>query len=231
MPVLKSGEIVVGYASSRKRYAGERHCTSGSAVLWRCKEGRVLRNSFNLNRPVHLARRDAYFERAVELLYLPTQELDTAARIHHIERVIALLKTADYHAHFATKSAGTQDAEQDFLRFLSLIAHNVQSALAMMQHQTHLEHEEGFLCQFLSATPEACALPALHYRRRADDILQGVWHLLRLAHRPYRELQQGNVAALDQEEEARYRKAYQSFRAEVTERFPASAPPNGAIVR
>jgi len=181
----------------------------------------VTANDFNLNRPIHLARRDVYFERAVELLYMPTQEFDTKGRIEHVEKVIALLKTAQFHAFFATKSAGTTPHEQEFLRFVNLISHNVQSAHAMMQHQTHLEHEEGFLCQFLSATPEECALPALHYRRRADDILQGVWHLLRLAHRPYRELQKQNSEALAEAEQARYRKAYNSFRAEVTERFPA----------
>ena len=191
-------------------------------------------NDFNLNRPIHLARRDVYFERAVELLYLPIQELDTNARIQHIDKVLSLLKTSQFHAFLATKSAGTTEVEQDFLRFLNLISHNVQSAHAMMQHQTHLEHEEGFLCQFLSASPEECALPALHYRRRADDILQGVWHLLRLAHRPYRELQRSNSEALGAAELVRYRKAYQSFRNEVMERFlagpsasvpaPAAAP-------
>lgn len=184
----------------------------------------MTRNDFNLNRPIHLARRDVYFERAVELLYMPTQEFDTNQRIQHVEKVISLLKTAVSHAFLATKSAGTTNEEQDFLRFLNLVSHNVQSAHAMMQHQTHLEHEEGFLCQFLSASPEECALPALHYRRRADDILQGVWHLLRLAHRPYRELQRINTEALPPAEKKRYQRAYESFRGEVNERFAAPQP-------
>lgn len=180
-------------------------------------------NDFNLNRPIHLARRDVHFERAVELLYMPIQELDTAARIRHVEKILSLLKSAQHHAFLATKSAGTTRAEQDFLRFLNLISNNVQSAHSMMLHQTHLEGEEGFLCQFLSASPDECALPALHYRRRADDILQGVWHLMRLAHRPYRDLQRANTQALSEEELARYRRAYESFRAEVSDRFPAEA--------
>lgn len=183
-------------------------------------------NDFNLNRPIHLARRDVYFERAVELLYMPTQELDTNQRIQHVDKAISLLKTSVAHAFLATKSAGTTNQEQDFLRFLNLVSHNVQSAHAMMQHQTHLEHEEGFLCQFLSATPEECALPALHYRRRADDILQGVWHLLRLAHRPYRDLQRANTEALPAEERKRYQRAYDSFRTEVASRFVAALPVN-----
>lgn len=185
-------------------------------------------NDFNLNRPIHLARRDVHFERAVELLYMPIHELGTEDRIRHVEKVLHLLRTSQHHAFLATKSAGTSQTEQDFLRFLSLISHNVQSAHSMMQHQTHLEGEEGFLCQFLSASPEECALPALHYRRRADDILQGVWHLLRLAHRPYRELQHANSHSLAPEELARYRRAYNSFHQEVNERFAAEATPHAA---
>ncbi len=181
-------------------------------------------NDFHLNRPIHLARRDVYFERAVELLYRPLQEMETTQRLQHIDRVLSLLKTATLHATFAAKSNDRLDLELDFLRFLSLIAHNVQSAQAMMQHQSHLEREEGFLCHFLHATPEECALPAQHYQRRADDIMQGVWNLLQLAHRSYHQLSGETTERLQETDRNRYRKAYQSFRAEVVERFPTELP-------
>ena len=180
---------------------------------------------FNLNKPVHLARRDVYFETAVELLYMPIQEMNTQRRLEHVERVISLLKTSETHAFFATLSPSATSSEKDFLHFLRMITHNVQSAYSMMQHQSHLEADEGFLCQFLSARQEECALPAMHYRRRADDILQGLWHLLRLAHKPYHELQQAGLNMLNEEEKGRYQKAYQSFRDELT---AAHAVPNAS---
>ncbi len=105
----------------------------------------------------------------MDLLYLPIQELATEQRLTHVDRVLVLLQKSTQHATFAAQSPDRLDREQDFVRFLGLMAHNVQSAHAMMQHQAHLEEEEGFLCHFLSATAEECALPALHYRRRADD--------------------------------------------------------------
>jgi hypothetical protein len=179
---------------------------------------------FNLNRPIHLARRDAFFERAVELLYMPVQEMDAATRLAHVERVLNLLNTAQQHAFFGARSPDATQQEHDFLHFLQLISHNLQSAQSMTQHQSHLEGEASFLCQFLTAKPEECALPALHYRRRADDILQGLWHLLRLAHKPYRELQQKNLAGLSDSEKARYKKAYQSFREELTLRDQMADP-------
>lgn len=176
---------------------------------------------FDINRPIHLARRDVFFERAVELLYTPLQNLTTAERIIHAEVIISLLKTAESHAFFAIQSSGTVAQETDFLRFLKLISDNVQSAHAMMQHQLHLEAEESFLCQFLSATPEQCVLPAMHYQRRAEDILQGLWNILQLAHTAYRNLQQTNLDSLTEEEKGRYRKAYDSFRQDVTSRYRA----------
>jgi len=89
----------------------------------------------------------------------------------------------------------------------------------MLQHQLHLEAEESFLCQFLSATPEQCVLPAMHYQRRAEDILQGLWNILQLAHTAYRNLQQVNIERMTEEERARYRKAYDSFRSDVMTRY------------
>ncbi|HMO49871.1 MAG TPA: hypothetical protein PKE26_05905 [Kiritimatiellia bacterium] len=176
---------------------------------------------FNLNRPIHLARRDAYFERAVELLYMPMQEMDTNERLTHVDKVLSLLKTAQFHAFFTTKSPRATQHEHDLLHFMQLISHNVQSAYSMMQHQSHLEGEEGFLCQFLDARPDECVLPAMHYRRRADDIFHGLWHLLRLGHKPYRNLQQTNVQSLSPPEQERYRKAYRSFREEIMLKFPS----------
>ncbi len=194
-----------------------------------CYTARMSSNDFNLNRPIHLARRDAYFERAVELLYMPMQQMDTNERLHHVDKVLSLLKTSQFHAFFTTKSPSATQHEHDLLHFMQLISHNVQSAHSMMQHQAHLEGEEGFLCQFLDARPDECVLPAMHYRRRADDIFHGLWHLLRLGHKPYRKLQQENIRSLTKPEELRYRKAYKSFREEIMAKYAAPKIVNASI--
>jgi hypothetical protein len=92
----------------------------------------------------------------------------------------------------------------------------------MMQHQAHLEADESFLCQFLDTKQEESALPAMAYRRRSEDILQGLWHVLRLAHKPYRSLQEETHGGLSEAERERYQKAYDSFQKEIEE-FAASA--------
>ena len=170
-----------------------------------------------------MARRDAYFERAMEFLNLPTNQMETSTRVDNVGKVLALMKTCVRHAGFAVKSPQATRQEHDFLHFLNLIANNVQSAQSMLEHQVHFEVEEGFLCQFLNARPEACALPAMHYRRRADDIFQGLWQILRLAHKPYRDMQQGNLAGMNDSERERYHRAYDFARRELEERFKPAA--------
>jgi hypothetical protein len=175
----------------------------------------MVSTPFHVNRPVHLARRDACFERAVELLYLPIQNMDTAARVRHVELILTLINTSERHAFYAVRALPGTQQEKDFLHFLKLISDNVNSVLAMMRHQLHLEAEESFLSQFLATTREQSLMPALHYQRRAEDILQGLWHVLRLAHSPYRSLQRACLEAMDGGERDRYNQAYTSFRSEL----------------
>ena len=174
----------------------------------------------HLNRPIHLARRDAFYERGVELIYLPLQEMDTPTRIVHMRRVMDVLATARKHAFFASRSPKAFARELDFLHFLELIYDNVTSMHSMMEHQTHLEAAESFLCQFLNTSREECHLPAMHYRRRAEDLMGGLWQLLRLSHAPYRALQKEFKESAEEKESVRYTKAFGSFRQESITRFP-----------
>lgn len=188
----------------------------------------MSRPTHSINRPVHLARRDSFFERAVERLYLPVQDMDTRTRLAHVEQVLSLLRTAEVHARLAARGGAASSRERDFLHFLGLILRSVESAHTMMVHQAHLEAEESFLCQFLQARPEDSALPALAYRRRSEDILQGLWHVLRLAHGPYRALQDETFEAMSDSEKERYRRARESFERELSELMqPKPAPAQG----
>ena len=170
------------------------------------------------NRPVHLARRDAFFECAVEVLYAPRpNEKDIVARLNQVERVLSLLRRAEKHGYLISSSPKAVAKERDFLHFLGLIAQNVQSAHAMMINQMHLEEEESFLRNFLSTDNDAYTLPAMDYGRRAEDILKGLWHVLRLALAPYRSLQRENLNQLQDNNRERYQKAYETIKNELKE--------------
>ncbi|MEM7391881.1 MAG: hypothetical protein AAF492_05985 [Verrucomicrobiota bacterium] len=173
---------------------------------------------FDANKPIHLARRDVHFERAVEILSMPVKNLETSARILHIERIVHALVTAERHASFVSKTPSATARSRDFQNFLKLILDSAQSIGAMMRHQTHFEEAESFLCQFLNTTPEQSTLPALHYRRRADDLQEGTFHLLRLALSPFRELQSEDRQHMNDEERGRYDIAYDMSKQEMEER-------------
>ncbi|TAN35974.1 MAG: hypothetical protein EPN23_09730 [Verrucomicrobia bacterium] len=170
----------------------------------------------NVNRPVHLARRDAYYEYAVELLNRPMHGMDLRERIRHAERAAALFKTASQHARFASRSPQAGPNERDFLRFLQLIIDQVESLLAMNQQQTHFVLEECFLGRFLQAQPEQLQLLPGHYQRRAEDIQDGLCHLLQLAYPPHHELYEANLQSLNESERVRYSQAYACFREDLT---------------
>ncbi len=181
----------------------------------------MSRVHFNLNRPIHLARRDAFFERAAELLNIPIQDMELARRQTLAQTVLRLLQASERHAFFAARSADTIERERDFQRVLRLIIDNVESIAAMWLQQSNLVEEQSSLCRFLQTGPEQCVLPAMHYQRRAEDIHQGLSHVLQLLHVPYRKLQQTVSATLKPDERKRYKKAYAAFNEEARSRFPA----------
>lgn len=177
------------------------------------------------NRPVHLARRDAFFERAVELLYAPqVSEPNISERLKQIRLVYTLLKHAVRHAFLTSGCDESSERERDFLHFLELIAQNVQAAYNMMLNQMHLEEDASFLRNFLGTDDNEYALPALAYGRRAEDIMRALWHVLRLALNPYRMLQRESMKDMDEKQLTRYRKALEvmqqdlnSYVREITE--------------
>jgi len=170
---------------------------------------------FSLNRPAHLARRNAYYEKAAELLYQPLTNRPSDERLTRLRLIARLLKTAFNHARFAVMAPAATDTDRDFLEFIDLLRRNLSAIIFMTEHESFLTTEESFLCRFLQADANACELPARHYRRRTDDLMEGLLHLLRLAQTPFFDLQQSAREGMTEEEHTRYQRALDSFRGEV----------------
>ncbi len=174
--------------------------------------GQIVRR----NRPAHVARRDACVERAAELLIMPLEHMDTGARIGHAGRVIELLEKALQEAELAARGGGVCQMERDFSHFLRLILANVRSAEAFLDNQSHLESDENsFLTKFLGTGQDEVAIAAMNYKRLSNEVLSGLWQMLRLMHVPYRALQQRNQGEFDEPARERYQAAYQHMRGEL----------------
>ncbi len=174
-----------------------------------------------VNRAVHLARRDACVERAAELLQAAPEGWTTSERLAHGSALDRLLDCAERHAALAMRSARGTDTERAFVRFLRLVHHNAQSVQALMENQAHIESEDhSFLGRLLGEDREQSALSALHCRRGAEDMLLGLRQIFQMAYGPYLALQRENRGALRPEEARRYGEAHAAFAAEMADRFP-----------
>ncbi len=151
----------------------------------------------------------------MELLYIPMQDKSIPSKIEHISRIIRLLDKANEHALAAARSGNICSKERAFIHFMDLVMGGVRSIHFMMRHQNDLEEKESFLCTFLGVPLEQCHLPALHYQRRAEDLFHGLWELLRLASKPYRDLHNEMEKKMSADEKKRFDHAYNSLRKEL----------------
>lgn len=165
---------------------------------------------FEQNRPVHLARRDVYFERAAELISAEQQPFGPQVDIGRFEEILFLLRVARQHARFSVRDTGSNEIDEQFGRFINLLAGNVKAALSMLNLKRMVESDTSFIA-FLGANQASVALQAEEYQRRASDIVRSINNTLKLAGEPFEQLKVENSAAATDEEHERYDKARRHF--------------------
>ncbi len=166
---------------------------------------------FEQNRPVHLARRDVYFERAMELILGRQADFSVEIRMEEYEEILFLLRIARQHARFAIRVARANEEDGEFGRFINLLAGNVKAILSMLNLKRMVEHSEGSIFSFLGENRASVALQAEEYQRRANDIIRSIHNTLRLADEPFQKLKADYATRENKENMARYRKARNHF--------------------
>lgn len=168
-------------------------------------------NHFEQNRPVHLARRDVFFEHAVELLLEPdgssTAELDLAK----FEEILFLLRISRRHAGFSIRETGKNAKDELFERLIILLTGNVKAVLSMLNLKAVVTSSDGSFFSFLGANQASVALQAEEYERRANDIARSILNTLRLAEEPFAQLKNDYVTSTAPENLERYEKARAHF--------------------
>ena len=168
-------------------------------------------NHFEKNRPVHLARRDVYFECAAKLISAQQQGGLPDIRAENYEEILFLLRVARQHARFSVRADGKNETDKQFCRFINLLAGNVKAVLSILSLKHSVEAEDGFFFSFLGGNYASVALQAEEYLRRARDIDYTIHNTLTLAREPFLQLKEANTAALSEEELVRYNKAREHF--------------------
>ena len=164
-----------------------------------------------LNRPVHLARRDLAFEKAVELMSSQQQSFDAAIDIEVYEEILFLLRTARQHARFSIRNSDGNEKDGQFCLFINQLVGNVKAVLSMMNLKGMVEDSGGSSFSFLGANEASVGLQAEEYQRRANDIVRSIQNTLKLAEEPFEELKGENRKTSTKEENQRYAKARKHF--------------------
>ena len=168
-------------------------------------------NHFELNRPVHLARRDISFEKAVKLISNQQLSCGGSMAVETYEEVLFLLRTARQHARFAIRNACRNSHDEQFSHFVNLLAGNVKAVLSMLNLRGMVERAQGSSFSFLGVNEASAGLQAEEYQRRASDIVRSVQSTLRLAEEPFEKLKTENRISFSEEETLRYEKARGHF--------------------
>jgi len=169
---------------------------------------------FHLNRPVHLARRDGFYEKATALiehlatLKNPEEQRQTA------EKALFFFREARRHAAAANLAEKTSRQSRLFTELLDMTIDNTLSITRMLRRLRIAETPDSPFQQFLQSRDTAEKMRS-HYRRCAAHILKGLAALLKAAEKPCYDLQQASLAKMSSSDKARYEKARKYFEEEA----------------
>lgn len=165
---------------------------------------------FHLNRPVHLARRDAFYEKAVQCIRsLPAQkQLSDQCKI--AEEALYLMREARRHAEAANLSEKTSSQNRLFVAFMDTVVDNTLSVTRMIRRQTNAAAADNSLDRFTGISGSSAKMGS-HYRRCAILLLKGLLTVLQQAEKPFRNLCQTSLAKMTAVDKARYEKARKHF--------------------
>lgn len=165
---------------------------------------------FYLNRPVHLARRDVFYNKAADSIRQLSSSKEPAVQRRIAEQALYLLRESRRHAQAANLSERTSTQSILFVDFLDTAVDNIQSIARMLRRQTVVEESDNPLDKFLGSADTSSKMNG-HYRRCAGLVLKGLMSILRDAENPLHELQQASLSKMSIIDKTRYEKAYKQF--------------------
>lgn len=173
------------------------------------------------NRPFHLARMVVLYEHCLDLVFRPNDQEDCHIRMRHADTVVRLLGKAAKHAQFSILTGAALEEEKEFLLFIQLNRQTALSVRSMLENECELKTEEGYISDFLLAAETDCEISAMHFKRRSNDLLQGLANMMRLAQGPYLSLKRKFYDSMVEEYQNRYDHCLKEFSEEF--RFTTSA--------
>jgi hypothetical protein len=165
-----------------------------------------------LNRPVHLAGRDAYFESAVKLLRGDLMNVEVSERLEKCRSVTALVQLALEHADFALRGVDSSREEKLFVQFLGLVLDSAQALVVMTKHEHLLLSDRALLNELLGQNSDTADRSAAEHRHLAQSLLKETVQLIEMAEKTFQMLKDKTMEEFGKDDsKARYQRAYESF--------------------
>jgi hypothetical protein len=161
---------------------------------------------FHLNRPVHLARRDVFYDQARLLIERLPAHKDPADQHKTADKALARFQKALFHAEAANQSQQATDEDLLFTSFLVGMVDNMESIAHMLRRQRAVDSKNSASTRFLNSGDVREKMTA-HYRRCAAHILKGLLLMLPQAEPPYRKLMESTFEKMTADDRTRYEKA------------------------
>ena len=172
--------------------------------------------TYNMNRPLHLGRRDVFLERASELFHKCLKEKPDKNRTQNLETTAYYLRSALEHSVFAAKSINTIPMEKSLILFIRMILFYLHSALTIIESESQVKNKKSPLWIFLHQNGNDDT--ASDFARSGKQLLEDVAHLFHIVEEPCRNLQKSLIENMTEQDRTRYKRTYESLKKHVSSR-------------
>ena len=166
--------------------------------------------TYDANRPVHLARRDAFLEKAIAVFRACLADMPYKQRVQQIDTTLYCLQSAAEHGTLATNAAHTSPLEAPFLLFIRMVLFDLYAVRVIMENEHALKDRQSPLRQFLHRNGKTNDV--VSFDRGGEQLLQDVAHLFGMTEAPFRDIQKTLTEGMNANDRKRYLLAYDGLK-------------------
>ena len=166
--------------------------------------------SYDTNCPVHLARRDAFLEKATEVFRACLTSTPHKQQAQQIDITLYCLQSAVEHGTLAANATHTSPLEAPFLLFIRMVLFDLYSVRVIMKNEHTLKDRKSTLWQFLHRNGKTNDI--VSFNRGGEQLLQDVAHLFGMVKAPFRDIQKTLTEGMDANDRERYQRAYNGLK-------------------
>ncbi len=159
----------------------------------------------DLNRAVHLGRRDAFMEKAADAFSKCRKEKAGVRRVQQIDATLYYLQSSLDHSFLAGRNRDMVPAEDSLVLVIKTLVFYLQSVLSIIENETQLKNKDSSLWKFLHGNGKSNA--AKDVGRSSKQILEDVSHFFRLIDGPYAALRKQLLDAMSDADREKYKNA------------------------